>query len=71
MELNAKLDAYLQDPKDGLDLSGMNFGAGGCEKYRCIPSTVVSQTSGFWVSEVLHQNLEIWGGRRSRDFVVK
>jgi hypothetical protein len=27
MELNTKLDAYLQDPNDSLDLSGMNIGA--------------------------------------------
>ena len=28
-KLNAKLKAYLEDPKDFLDLSGMNFRADG------------------------------------------
>jgi hypothetical protein len=30
--LSAKLDAYLQDPQDSLDLSCMGFGAKGAEK---------------------------------------
>jgi hypothetical protein len=30
-ELDAKLDAYLQDPKDSLDLSGMGIGAEGAK----------------------------------------
>jgi hypothetical protein len=32
MELDAKLDAYLQDPKDSLDLSRMDIGAEGAKK---------------------------------------
>jgi hypothetical protein len=30
-ELGTKLDAYLQDPKDSLDLSGMGIGAEGAK----------------------------------------
>jgi hypothetical protein len=32
MELDAKLDAYLQDPKDSLDVSGMDIGTEGAKK---------------------------------------
>ena len=31
-KLNTRLDAYLKDPKNSLDLSGMMFGAGGARR---------------------------------------
>jgi hypothetical protein len=31
-ELNAKIEAYLQNPRDSLDLSRMNFRADGAKK---------------------------------------
>jgi hypothetical protein len=31
-ELNAKIEAYLQNPIESLDLSGMNFGADGAKR---------------------------------------
>jgi hypothetical protein len=31
-ELNAKVEAYLQDPKDSLDLSSIYFGADGARR---------------------------------------
>ena len=31
-KLNTRLDAYLKDPKNSLDLSGMKFGAGGARR---------------------------------------
>ena len=31
-KLNAKVEAYLQDPKDILDLSGIHFGTDGARR---------------------------------------
>jgi hypothetical protein len=31
-ELNTKLDAYLRNPQDGLDLGGAYFGADGAKR---------------------------------------
>ena len=31
-KLNAKIDVYLKDPQDSLDLSGMIFGAEGAKR---------------------------------------
>jgi hypothetical protein len=31
-ELNAKFEAYLQDPKASFDISGMNFGCDGAKR---------------------------------------
>ena len=31
-ELNAKIEAYLQNPIDSLDLSGIRFGADGAKR---------------------------------------
>ena len=31
-QLNAKLEAYLKDPHDTLDLAGMNFGIKGAQR---------------------------------------
>jgi hypothetical protein len=32
VKLNAKLEVYLQDPKNTLDLSGINFSANGAKR---------------------------------------
>ena len=31
-KLNAKIDVYLKDPQDSLDLSGMKFGTEGAKR---------------------------------------
>ena len=31
-KLNVKIDVYLKDPQDSLDLSGMSFGAEGAKR---------------------------------------
>jgi hypothetical protein len=45
-KLNAKLKAYLEDPKDFLDFSGMDFGADGA---RIVAKFLPQCESGFGV----------------------